>query len=183
MSIDLRCKCIVIGDSTVGKTSLVKVLTGGSEQFPEKYLLTKDIDISVKKIKLSNSEQSVELLLFDCSGKEFYNQIFQTVWSNNVSLIVGVFDVTNEKSLNSLHNWMSNALKAIAKERVIGIVLGNKIDLEERVIVKKEEAHQLAKKYKMRYFECSAKDNSGIEEAFIHLINVWIESKNSTKDQ
>ena len=179
MSNIFRVKCLVIGDSTVGKTSIVKVLSGPPNQFPNKYLMTTDIQVSHKRIDLTNSERSVELFLYDCSGKEFYRQIFEKVWSNHFSLIVAVFDVTNEQSFNSLHKWLSEALKTIGKDKVIGIVLGNKSDLTQRVVVNSDGAHSLAKKYKMRYFECSAKQKVGIEEAFLHLVNAWNELHNN----
>lgn len=171
-----RCKCIIIGDSAVGKTSIVKVLLGPSSHFPNKYLMTTDIDIFSKTFRVSNSEHNVEIFIYDCSGKYFYREIIQKVWSKNVSLIVGVFDVTNEESFHSLQNWLTDISKALkSQESPIGVILGNKIDLTDRRVVSSDDAHQLAKKYKMRYFDCSAKDVNGIEEPFLHLITNWHE--------
>lgn len=172
----LRCKCIIIGDAAVGKTSIVKMLLGPPNQFPKKYSMTTGVDISSKTLRIPNSDHIVELFIYDCSGKNVYKEIVQKVCSCNVSLIVSVFDVTNEESFKNMHNWLTELTKAIKKpETTIGVVLGNKIDLSERRIVSSEDAHQLAKKYKMRYFDSSAKDMIGIEEPFLHLITNWHE--------
>ncbi len=171
-----RCKCMIIGDSAVGKTSIIKVLLGHPNQFPNKYLMTTGIDIFSKTIRIPNSEQSVQLFIYDCSGKHFYREIVRKVWSKNESLIVAVFDVTNEESFHSLQNWLTEIFKAIkSSESTIGVIIGNKIDLIDRRIVSSDDAHRLAKKYKMRYFDCSAKEFNGIEEPFVHLVTNWLE--------
>ncbi|XP_054169242.1 intraflagellar transport protein 27 homolog [Oppia nitens] len=165
MSSILRTKCLIIGESTVGKTSITKLLTNTVSDISNGYRMTRGIEVSVKKFRTQNNESEVELFLYDCSGKQFYQPIYETILSHNISTIVAVFDVTNEQTLNSLHQWLTNTLKTISKDSVIGVILGNKIDLEERVIVSKDEAHLLAKKFKMRYFETSAKHN--IDTVFI----------------
>ena len=176
-----RCKCLIVGDSTVGKSSIVKVLSSSSNAFSTKYLMTTEIDVTVKLFKIPNTEQSVELFLFDCCGKEFYRDIHQKVWSNDFPMIVAVLDVTNEQSSNNVHNWLSDALKTIDKDKVIGIVLANKTDLADRQVVTADDGLQLAKKFKMRHFECSAKEKRGIEDAFLHLVSTWLESHDGLK--
>ena len=51
--------------------------------------------------------------------------------------------------------------------------------MTQKVVVNSDGAHSLAKKYKMRYFECSAKQKVGIEEAFLHLVTAWYELHNN----
>jgi len=50
-------------------------------------------------------------------------------------------------------------------------MVGNKIDLEDQRKISREEAQDLAKSYKMQYFETSAKENKGINELFETLLN------------
>lgn len=176
-----RCKCLIVGDSTVGKTSIVRVLSNPSNSFSNKYLMTYDIELTLKSLKIPNKNQIIELFLFDCSGKELYRELEEKVWSNQFHMIVGVFDVTNQQSLTSLHNWLSDVLKAIDKEKVIGIVLANKIDLSDCQVVTADDGLQLAKKFKLRLFECSAREGRGIDEAFLHLTDTWIESHNQNQ--
>lgn len=176
-----RCKCIVIGDATVGKTSIVKMLLGPPQhQFPKKYIMTSGVDISSKTLRIPNSDDVVELFIYDCSGKKIYKDIVQSLWSSNVSLIVAVFDVTSEESFQILQSLLSDwAKSAKSQEKTLGVILGNKVDLSERRIISLEDAHQLAKRYKMRYFETSAKDAVGIEESFLYLITNWNEMQNN----
>ena len=154
-----RCKCIIIGDAAVGKTSIVKSLLGPPNQFPKKYLMTCGVDILTKTLRVPDSNDIIELFIYDCSGKNIYHEMVQKVCSCNVSLIVAVFDVTNEQSFISLQHWLSELTKVNKK------------------------SHQLAKKHKMRYFDCSAKDMNGIEESFLYLITTWSDMKKNNKKQ
>ena len=179
-----RCKCIIIGDAAVGKTSIVKSLLGPPNQFPTKYLMTCGVDILTKTLRVPDSNDIIELFIYDCSGKNIYHEMVQKVCSCNVSLIVAVFDVTNEQSFISLQHWLSELTKVNKKsEPIVGIILGNKIDIINNRVTSSDEAHQLAKKHKMRYFDCSAKDMNGIEESFLYLITTWNDMRKNNKKQ
>ena len=174
----LRCKCVLLGDAGVGKTAIVKSLIGHPHSFSSKYIMTPGVEIFVKSIRSSNIDSTLEFFIYDFSGKPFYSDLVRKLWSNNVSIVVGVFDVNREDSFYSLQTQMTELFKQFDHpEEVIGIILGNKTDLTGRRSVSVEEAHQLAKKYKMRYFDVSAKESrSQIEEAFLYLTNLWFET-------
>jgi len=175
-----RCKCVLIGDAAVGKTAIVKSLIGKPHQtFPGNYNMTTGVDIFRTSTRQPNSENMLEFFIYDFSGKEIYADLVRKIWSNNVSVIVGVFDVTSEESFFHLQSNMTDLLKEITRpEEVVGILLGNKNDLDHRRVVTPEDAHQLAKKYKMRYFDVSAKENSSlIREAFQHVTAVWMDQR------
>lgn len=177
-SLITRCKCVLLGDAGVGKTAIVKSLIGHPHSFPSKYIMTPGVEIFVKSIRPANSDSVLELFIYDFSGKPIYADLVRKLWANNVSIIVGVFDVNREDSFFSLQSQLTELLKQFDHpEDVIGIILGNKTDLKGRRSISSEEAHQLAKKYKMRYFDVSAKeDRSQIEEAFLYLTNLWFDN-------
>jgi GTPase SAR1 family protein len=167
-----------LGDAGVGKTAIVKSLIGHPHSFPSKYTMTPGVEIFVKSIRSSSIDSILEFFIYDFSGKPIYADLVRQLWSNNVSIIVGVFDVNREDSFFSLQSQLTELLKQFDNpDEVIGIILGNKTDLTGRRSVSAEEAHQLAKKYKMRYFDVSAKESrSQIEEAFLYLTNLWFET-------
>lgn len=176
-----RCKCVVIGDAAVGKTSIVKSLIGKTGAFTPNYTMTTGVEIFRKSIRQPNSEQVLEFFIYDFSGKSVYADLVRQIWANNVTVIVGVFDVSREESLTSLQSSLNELLQQVTRpEEVVGIIVGNKNDLSHRRAVRAEEAHQLAKKFKMRYFDLSVKEDAPqVEQAFFHLTNMWLEQHSS----
>ena len=79
--------------------------------------------------------------------------------------ILLVYDVNEKKTLNKIEKWI-NFIKENSKidEKAL-ILVGNKIDIDERQVTK-EEGKEFAKKYNLEYFETSAKTGEGIEKAF-----------------
>ncbi|KAI1286357.1 Intraflagellar transport protein 27 [Halotydeus destructor] len=181
MSPITRCKCVVIGSATVGKTSLVKVILGHPQTFPKKYIMTPGVEISSKMIKVPSKEHNVELFIYDFSGKPIYKELVRKLWQQNVSLIVAVFDITREDSFFQLQAELVELLKAFKNpDEVSAILIGNKGDQREVRTVTTDDAHQLAKRFKMRYFEVSARDGrSEVEEAFTYLATSWFEANSS----
>lgn len=180
MPIVNRCKCVIIGDAGVGKTAIVKSLLGPPHMFPKKYIMTPGVEITTKSIRsVVNSDVILEYFIYDFSGRSMYSDYIRKLWSNNVTVVVGVFDVNREETFYTLSSMLTELLKSFSNPNdVIGVILGNKIDLIGRRCVKADDGHQLAKKYKMRYFDVSAKESKGvIEDAFLYLTSVWLDQK------
>ena len=74
------------------------------------------------------------------------------------------FDVTNEESFRNVKKWM-DLIYENADQNICKVMVGNKIDLENRKISMRE-AKDVAKSYEMEYFEASAKLNKGVTELF-----------------
>jgi GTPase SAR1 family protein len=89
-----------------------------------------------------------------------------------------VFDVTQESSINNVSYWIKN-MKEHAPENVYVILVGNKCDLVEKRVVSAEQAEQIAEQHDLKYFETSAKENIGVEEAFKTLAEeTWCKMMN-----
>lgn len=78
----LRAKCIIAGNSKVGKTSLVKVYQSDGTQFPNTYNMTSGVELSVKTIQIPDTASSVELYFIDLSGNELYIDLASKCWEN-----------------------------------------------------------------------------------------------------
>ena len=139
--------------------------------------MTTGVEVIMKSIRIPNTESITEFCLFDFSGRSFYRNLVRKLWSTNGPLIiVAVFDVTREESFYNMQKILVDLLKDLEKkEESVGVILGNKTDLKGRRIVSGDDAHQLAKRYKMRYFDVSAKEVQQVEEVFLHLAHIWIE--------
>merc|ERR1712012_1500441 len=108
--------------------------------------------------------------LIDCSGKTINNDILKKVCEGG-SLILSVFDVTREESLVTAKTWIETLRDWSQVKNLPGVVIGNKTDLTERRVVPAKMGLDTATALKMQYFECSAKDNAGVEDAFFYPAN------------
>ena len=79
--------------------------------------------------------------------------------------IVLTFDVTNLESYNHVNKWMTS-IETHADSSICKILVGNKVDMVDNRVVTQKEASELAAKYKMKYFEASAKLNQGVQDFF-----------------
>ena len=152
----------ILGESKVGKTSMISVKTG--LQFNEKQISTVGIDNFIDKKIFDNKEYKFKL--FDTAGQERYNSISaQTIKIADGFILV--FSVTDRDSLEKISLWMKSIEENTnIKEKVI-ILVGNKIDMEREI--SHEEANNFAKENNLKYFETSAKTGYGIDETFNQL--------------
>lgn len=163
----LRAKLLMLGDSCVGKTAIIQQFINSGAAFPKNYSMTLGADVQTKTINIPDTSDVVELTMIDCSGKTINNDIL-TKLAQGTSLVVAVIDVTREDSVSEAKSWIGSLLEG---KTVPGVILANKTDLTERRTVPAKLGLDLASSLKMQYFECSAKDNVGVEEVFFYLAN------------
>ena len=164
---------ILIGDSTVGKTCFLNRYFKNT--FVEAFLSTIGIDKEIKHVKVGND--SYKLTVWDTAGQERFRCLPKKYYQNADGVLL-LFDVTNEETFTSVSNWMkdvkANSSKAISndankQENISLYLIGNKIDLPNRVI-SKEKAEEMAKSLGMKYFEVSCKINMNIPEVMARMI-------------
>ncbi len=157
---DLTIKAILIGDSNVGKTTIIgKYL---DKNFSEKSLNTVGLDL--KNIKLNLNNKNIKLQLWDTAGQEKYRSM-TTSYYRAVHIIIIVFDVTSQTSFEHIKEWMNN-IRQFAKIGVMKVIVGNKIDLNDERIVTYNEGKNFAESCNVKYFETSAVTREGIVELF-----------------
>ena len=71
----LRCKVVIVGDPTVGKTALISSFINGPTGYPKNYIMTPGCEIHQKQINVSGSDAKVEFQIFDTSGQVIYKDI------------------------------------------------------------------------------------------------------------
>lgn len=94
-------KVCVVGESGIGKTAICHQITSDGTDFPKNYIVTQLSEISVKTIKIPDTNDIVELYIIDCSGKELYQEWLKESWSQ-ANLVIAVYDVTREESFNKV---------------------------------------------------------------------------------
>jgi len=156
-------KLLIIGDSRVGKSS---ILTRFTENFFSQHtIMTVGIDYKTKKIAVDGCE--IKLQIWDTAGQERYRSITQNFYKNTMGVIV-VFDLTDEASFENVRNWLRQ-IKTHAGENVCKILVGNKSDMPEARAVTKDKIDEFTKEISIEYFEASAKNNENIAEAFTSI--------------
>lgn len=99
------------------------------------------------------------------------SQRFHTITTSYYRGAMGimlVFDVTNSKSFENVGKWLRN-IQEHATDDVERMLVGNKVDMEDKRVVPRDVAQKLAAEHSIPYFETSAKNNQGVEEAFLAL--------------
>jgi len=154
----------ILGETQVGKTSMIKVLKG--QGFEDIMLSTIGIDTTSDKQVFEGQEYTFKI--FDTAGQERYEGIVSSTTINVSDGFLMVFSVDSLKTFEKINHWLEFIEEHTdIKEKPI-ILAGNKIDIENRE-VSNEEGIKLAKEKGMKYFECSAKTGFGIKDAFHQL--------------
>ena len=162
-----QIKIIMIGNSNVGKTSILK------RYFHNKFednstAATVSAIFQSKKIKI-DPFTIADLHIWDTAGQEQYRSLTKTyIYGSNG--IVLVFDLTDEKSFNDLDFWIEEINEAVDKDKVIKILIGNKSDLQNKKI-SYDTANKYAEKHNMKFHTVSAKDGINIDMVFEILGN------------
>ena len=155
-------KIILVGDSGVGKTSILKKFI--NNEFNEDIKCTINIDFFSKSIKIDKNLYT-NLKIYDTAGQEKYRALIKKYYQGTDGIIL-VFDLTNENSFNKLKSWINEISENTEKAQII--LVGNKADLIERK-VDEDKAETFAKQRDMKYIETSAKEGTNILLLFEEL--------------
>jgi small GTP-binding protein len=124
-------------------------------------------------------KKEYQLHIFDSAGQEKYKSISKQYYHRSEGIML-VFDLTSKSSFDSILNWIED-IENGAEKGIPIVLVGNKSDLVDRE-VSKEEAEELASKKGMEYFETSALDGSGIDNAFLKLAELVIKNEEQKKE-
>ena len=161
-------KVITLGDSGVGKTSILKRFVNG--KFDNKTISTIGFGTSSKDLTLKNGTK-IKLKLIDTAGQENYQALAAT-YIKNTDAVLFVFSHDNQESFNNIKKWLDNFKEnnhTIDFSKTLpAYLVGNKCDLEH--IISNEEIEEIKKENNFYgYVETSAKDDIGINKVFDEL--------------
>ena len=163
---DLKFKIIVIGESRVGKTSLIKRYT--KDQFGGVYLTTVGIDFQDKTIEIE--DKKVKLQVWDTAGQERFRNVAKNYFQSSNGFLL-VFDITDKESFQKLNDFWMDQLNMHAPKKAKSVLVGNKSDLAGQRQVSIEDAEEFAKNNNLKYYEVSAKEGTKVVELFFYLAN------------
>ncbi|VDD76557.1 unnamed protein product [Mesocestoides corti] len=162
---DYQFRLILIGDSTVGKSSLLQYFHEGKlSSTPEP---TVGVDFFSRNIILSDGK-IVKLRLWDTAGQEKFKSITRSYYRNAVGALL-IFDITNRESFDHIKGWYEDASANMRSQQAMFVLCGQKADLENRREVSRLEAEALAQSLGIPYMETSALLGTNVEQAFYLL--------------
>jgi Ras-related protein Rab-7A len=163
-------KVIILGDSGVGKTSLMNQYV--QKKFSKEYKATIGADFLTKEIEVDN--KTVTMQIWDTAGQERF-QSLGVAFYRGADCCVLVHDVNNAKSFEALDNWRDEFLIQASPqdpENFPFMLLGNKVDVDggnSRTVSKKKAEAWTQSKGGLPYFETSAKEDINVETAFMQI--------------
>lgn len=171
-----RYKIIIIGESNVGKTSILRRFCRNT--FDEAVQPTLGADIYLKEVTINDKMYMIHF--WDTAGQEKYRDAIVPQMYHGTAGIIFTFDITKRETFDSLNYWCK-----ILQEKgecdlnsIPSIIVGNKIDDECRRMVTtssgKEKAEEFSDSY---YFEVSAQSGQNIEASLMNLIERVIKSQ------
>jgi len=161
---DYQFRLILIGDSTVGKSSLLKYFSDG--KFAEVSDPTVGVDFFARLVTVRDGAR-VKLQLWDTAGQERFRSITKSYYRNSVGAVLS-YDICNAESFKHIPMWLMEAKRHIEPHQATFLMVGCKRDLgvDGHREVGIQEAQALAEYHRIPFLETSAKTGLNVEEAF-----------------
>ncbi|KAI6184180.1 hypothetical protein M3Y97_00568600 [Aphelenchoides bicaudatus] len=159
-------RIILIGDSTVGKSSLLRNFVDNRKAGIIEPTVGVDFYTRLVEIK---PNYRVKLQIWDTAGQEKFRSITTAYYRNSAAVIV-VYDTTNRQSFENVTTWLDEAEMNIGganPSESVFLLVGHKADLEEKRQVLYEEGEYFAKYRKIKFIETSAVTGENVNEAFL----------------
>ncbi|XP_066919018.1 ras-related protein Rab-3A-like [Clytia hemisphaerica] len=166
---DYMFKLLIIGNSSVGKTSFL--FRYSDDSFTSAFVSTVGIDFKVQTV--FRNDKRIKLQIWDTAGQERYRTITTAYYRGAMGFIL-MYDITNEESFKAVTDWASQ-VKTYSWDNTQVVLVGNKCDMEEERAVTYEQGRKLGDQLGFPFFEASAKDNVNVRDAFDKLVDVICE--------
>jgi len=160
---DYFFKILLIGDSGVGKSCLL--LRFADDSWTDSHISTIGVDFKIKTLNCDG--KVIKLQIWDTAGQERFRTITSSYYRGAQGIIL-VFDCTDMESFNNVKQWLGE-IDRYACENVNKLLVGNKVDLVSGRVVDKNVATEFAESMSIPYIETSAKNASGVEDAFMMM--------------
>jgi len=160
---DYLFKILLLGSQGVGKSSLLARFA--DNEFLDTYRTTVGVDFKIRTVEID--DKTIKLQLWDTAGQERFKTVTNTYFRGAHGVIL-VYDVTDNKSFSQIDAYWLNEVKNNAPANAVLMIVGNKIDLENRAVSSKT-GKEYAQDRDALFLETSAKDDKYVSKAFLAL--------------
>ena len=166
----LLIKVVLVGDSGVGKTALLKRFV--HKTFPSTFSSTIGVDFEIIERQVRGFNCQVQL--WDTAGQERFRTITSSHYKGANAVLL-VYDVTDAQSFANVQQWLAEIYKHRADAEFELLLVGNKVDDETHRTVSFAEGVKLQTQQQCEFIETSAKEGTNVEEAFEELLQKAVE--------
>lgn len=174
---DLTFKLLAVGDSGVGKSSLL--LRYSDDSFTPSFRSTIGVDFKLKSTHTQDAK-TVKLQIWDTAGQERFRTITSSYYRGSHGVLV-LFDITDEESFRNAREWLREVDRFSGNDgrgrsgcdgyaECVKMLVGAKLDLEHKRVVDEEVARSFAESMGVDYIEVSAKDSSNVKATFDRMV-------------
>ena len=172
-NVDNEIKVILLGESGMGKTSLINAAIG--KDFDENITSTISSSFVIKQYIKNNKKYTLNI--WDTAGQETFRSLTK-LFIKNSKIVLFVYSINNKMSFESLQTyWVSNTKEILGNEVVYALV-GNKSDLYNQEQVKDSEGMNYAEEIGAKFKLVSAKTNKEGFKLFLEeLLDDYLNKK------
>lgn len=167
----LKLKVCLVGDSAVGKTSLIRKFV--YDEFSDKYITTLGTKITKREMVVPNpngdGDIAVDMAIWDIMGQHGFRALLQEAYFFGVDGIIAVCDLTRPQSLEGVKDWLERTHEIAGDVPIVTV--GNKNDLGDEKVVSEEDLKRVAEQCHAEYSLSSAKTGENVEGIFEGLTN------------
>jgi Ras-related protein Rab-1A len=170
-SYDMVLKIVMVGDSGVGKSSLL--VRYSDDIFDQNYIATIGVDFRIKTVERNG--KIVKLQIWDTAGQDRFKTITQSYYRGAHACML-CFDLTDKLSFENLNTWISE-VKNLAPPDTSFVLIGTKADLPAKRVISHQQAADFANHFGMKYCETSSKTATNITDCFEEAIDRAMEKR------
>lgn len=178
MATDVVLKILTLGETSVGKTSIIMRYT--EDKFSQQFLSTVGIDFKSKIIE--HKGKKIKVLLVDTSGQVRFRNIAANYYKSADGILF-VYDVTQKDTLSKFEFWLGQIKEQAKISDDCILLFGNKNDNEEKRTISIEEGKRVAEQYKLPLIEGSAQTGKGVVEAIEQIIDNVLKTKSFMEEE
>lgn len=173
---EVALKVVVVGNGAVGKSSMIQRYCKGI--FTRDYKKTIGVDFLERQIDVGGED--VRLMLWDTAGQEEFDAITKAYYRGAQACVLA-FSTVDRDSFEAVETWKQKVEDEVGE--IAMVIVQNKIDLIDDAVVQPDEAENLAKKLRLRFYRTSVKENLNVDEVFRYLSDKYLEQLNVVVEQ
>ena len=159
-------KAVLIGESGVGKTSILKQFTA--------HIFDPDCSASIssqftsKILNIPNESKAIRFDLWDTAGQEKYRSLAK-IFYKDARVVLFVYEVTSKKSFENLKNYWYEQVNSNCSSNAVFALVANKSDLYKTAEIEEKEGIKWADEIGAIFQSTSAMNNTGIDLLFENI--------------
>ena len=162
----MACKVVLIGESGVGKTSIMERFV--NNKFSSVLMTTTGASFKAKLVDFPEDKSSIKFDIWDTAGQERFRSLAK-VFYKNAAVCVLVYDITQKVTFEEIKKYWYNEIKENTKKGVVIAICGNKCDQYDLEDIPEKDVKAYAKSIGAIFSTTSAKTNEGIDDMFINI--------------